>query len=254
VLYLRESGDKNKPAILFLHGGGLSSRQWQPQLDHLSADYYCLAPDLPEQGKSVAVRPLKLQDTARMVADIIREKIPAGKAHVVGLSLGGALALELVRSAPEVVDHVMVTGAAAGLSPFLGWLTINSTWMYKLIPENMLLDMAVRQFGIPAAYRAEFREDLILGMSTEFTKNFTHALMEIQIPASAKLLVCVGEKETFIAKRDARKLATTISGARGVVVPAVGHVWNLEQPQLFSDTVRAWVSDQVLPAMLQPIS
>jgi pimeloyl-ACP methyl ester carboxylesterase len=254
MLFLRESGDQNRPAIVFLHGGGLSSRQWQPQLETLSADFYCLAPDLPEQGKSFAVRPFTLQDSARMTAEIIREKVPNKKAHVVGLSLGGAVTLELIRTAPEVVERAMVTGTTAGLGAFLGWITMNSTWIYKLIPENILLDMAVKQFGIPQASRAEFREDLIYGMKEEFTKNFTRALMNVQLPTSANLLVCVGEKETFVAKGAARKLVKGISDAQGVIVPDVGHVWNLEKPDLFSDTVRAWVNNQPLPAALRPIS
>jgi pimeloyl-ACP methyl ester carboxylesterase len=189
-----------------------------------------------------------------MTAEIIREKVPTQKAHIVGLSLGGAVTLELIRSVPEVVDRAMVTGTTARLGEFLGWITMNSTWMYKLIPENMLLDMAVKQFGIPQAYRAEFREDLIYGMKEEFTKNFTRALMQVQLPTAAKLLVCVGAKETFVAKGDARKLVKGISGAQGVIVPNVGHVWNLEQPALFSDTVRAWVNNQSLPTALRPMS
>lgn len=253
MLHMQESGSKNHPAIVFLHGGGLSSRQWRPQLESLSADYYCLAPDLPEQGKSAAEKPFTLEDSADRVADIIRTHVPDAKAHVVGLSLGGAVALELVRRAPDVVDHVMVSGTAAGLGKFLGWITLNSLWMYKLIPENMLLDMSVRQFGIPEAFRAEFREDLIYGMKADFTKNFTHALMNMTLPTAAKLLVCVGSKETFVAKGEARKLVNTIRGARGVIVPDVGHVWNLEKPDLFSETVRAWVSDQPLPSLLQSI-
>jgi pimeloyl-ACP methyl ester carboxylesterase len=254
MLYLREAGDKNRPSIVLLHGGGLSSRQWQPQLEALSADFYCLAPDLPEQGKSAAVHPFTLADSARMTVEIIREKVASKKAHIVGLSLGGAVALELVRTVPEVVERVMVTGTSAGLGAFLGWITINSTWIYKMIPENMLLDMAVKQFGIPEVYGSEFREDLIYGMKEAFTRNFTKALMNVQLPMSAKLLVCVGEKETFVAKGDARKLVKQISGTQGVLVPNVGHVWNLENPALFTDTVRAWVNNQPLSVTLRPLT
>jgi len=50
-LYVREAGPAGAPTIIFLHGGGLSSAMWQPQLERLHY-YHCLAPDLPEQGKS----------------------------------------------------------------------------------------------------------------------------------------------------------------------------------------------------------
>ncbi|NWF70776.1 MAG: alpha/beta hydrolase [Chloroflexi bacterium] len=253
MLYLQEAGDKENPALLFLHGGGLSSKQWQPQFERLSGAFYCLAPDLPEQGQSAAVGRFTLEDSVRHVTEILGEKVPGQKAHIIGLSLGGALTLALLRAAPQMVDHALVTGTSAGLGAFLGWLTINSTWMYKLFPQNMLLDMAVRQFGVPAQYREEFRQDLINGMKAEFTQHFTRALMQLQLPEAGKLLVCVGAKETLVAQHDARKLARTIRGARGVRVPDVGHVWNLEAPELFSITVRAWVSDKPLPAVLQPL-
>jgi hypothetical protein len=63
----------------------------------------------------------------------------------------------------------------------------------------------------------------------------------------------VGEHETLVAKHTARKLLTTIHGARRIVAPKVGHVWNLQAPDLFTDTVRAWISDQPLPPLLRPL-
>ncbi len=51
MLYTFESGDPASPAIVFLHGGGLSSKSWYPVIERLP-DFYCLAPDLPGHGKS----------------------------------------------------------------------------------------------------------------------------------------------------------------------------------------------------------
>ena len=64
-------------------------------------------------------------------------------------------------------------------------------------------------------------------------------------------MVTVGEMETVVAKGDARKLATRIKGARGVLVPGVGHVWNLEAADLFNKTVRTFVKDTPLPPELK---
>ncbi len=66
----------------------------------------------------------------------------------------------------------------------------------------------------------------------------------------APVLVVVGEKETMFAKRAARRLSKAIEGAKGVMVPGVGHAWNLEAPDLFTRTVRAWVTDAPLPQEL----
>ena len=66
--YIKTAGDRQNPAIVFLHGGGLSSYEWQPQLESLSDRFYCLAPDLPEQGQSASL-PFSLADAARRTVD-----------------------------------------------------------------------------------------------------------------------------------------------------------------------------------------
>jgi pimeloyl-ACP methyl ester carboxylesterase len=66
------------------------------------------------------------------------------------------------------------------------------------------------------------------------------------------VLVLVGEKETPVAKSMARRLWRTIPGARGALVRELGHVWNLQAPDLFADVVRAWVRDAPLPGALAP--
>ena len=42
-LYIHEAGDPADSPIVVLHGGGLSGRMWQPQMDAL-AEFHCLAP------------------------------------------------------------------------------------------------------------------------------------------------------------------------------------------------------------------
>ena len=251
--YVQTAGDENAPAIVFLHGGGLSSKQWQPQISSLAARFYCIAPDLPEQGASADLKPFTLQDAARRVVSLIQE-LPARKAHVVGLSLGGAVALEVARTAPEAVDHLMVSGTAAGLGKWLGAITIASAGMYRWFSQERLLSMTFKQFNIPQVYQAGLRDDLLKSFDVEFTRHFTEALMQITLPVRAKALVMVGERETVVAKRDARKLATTIAGARGIVVPKVGHVWNLEAADLFNRVVEAFLTDAPLPADVRSLN
>ena len=118
MLFTYTTGESIAPAIVFLHGGGLSGRQWQPQMERLS-DYYCLAPDLPEQGKSLHIGPFHLEDAARRVVELINERVPSKRAHLVGLSLGADLALAITQIAPASVDHV-IASAPAPLGKVLG--------------------------------------------------------------------------------------------------------------------------------------
>jgi pimeloyl-ACP methyl ester carboxylesterase len=254
-LYVQTAGKADRPALLFLHGGGLSSRQWQPQIERLSDEFYCIAPDLAEQGQSAQIRPFTLRKSAEQVAAIVRRYAPQGKAHVIGLSLGGAVALSLLQIAPEVVDHVLISGTAAGLGKLLGGITRSSTWMYRLLPSSWLVSMAYMQFGIPAEYRQLLHDDLKISMTAHFTDSYVRELMNMTLPSAvtSPVLVVVGEHETVPAKQAAHKLVGALRGARGLEIPAVGHVWNLQAPDLFAELVRAWVQNRPLPPGPRPL-
>ncbi len=256
MLYTLETGSKNNPAIVFLHGGGLSSKSWQPVIDRLSAEFFCLAPDLPEQGKSFSIKPFALDDSSKRVSEIIKTKVPAKKAHVVGLSLGGALALTMMRLCPEVINRVMVTGTAAKLGQGLGKFSIASLWILKLYAPKTLVEMTIKQQGIPGAYRALVYDDLLLtGPDLGFNKSVILEIMNMELPIRNELplLACVGSKETIPAKQAAKKLTQMVPNTRGVIVPGLNHVWALQDPRLFADTVRAWVTGKKLPDALEPI-
>ncbi len=70
----------------------------------------------------------------------------------------------------------------------------------------------------------------------------------------APVLIAVGQKEPGLAHSSARRLLAAIPGSRAVVVPGVGHTWNLQAPELFTQTVRAWIGDQPLPPSLLPLN
>jgi len=252
MLFPYTTGEPTAPAIVFLHGAGLSGRMWQPQMDSLT-DYYCLAPDLPEQGKSLDIGPFRLEDAAWRVIELIDGRVPSKRAHLVGLSLGAAVALAIMRLAPAYVDHAIVTGTAP-LKAY-GKFVIALIPLMKLFNIEKQVDASYKQFGIPEAYRAMFREDLLLSTTPAFTKHAIEALIDLNhlLPceSEASTLVAVGAKENGTAKRGARKFAACLKRSQRIVVPGVGHVWNLQAPDLFTDTVRDWIEDRPLPDLLR---
>jgi len=108
-LFTLESGSAARPAIVFLHGGGGGGWMWQHQLAALSDQFYCLAPDLPEHGQSSAVKPFSITDSAARIAELIRARVPGGRAHVVGLSEGAQIGVALLSQAPEVVERAILS-------------------------------------------------------------------------------------------------------------------------------------------------
>jgi pimeloyl-ACP methyl ester carboxylesterase len=255
MLYTFESGNKKKPAIVFLHGGGLSSKSWLPVIEILKNDYYCLAPDLPQQGKSFSIKPFTLDDSSGKVAEIIREKVPGKKAHLVGLSLGGALVLTMLRLCPEVIETAMITGTAAKLGEGLGKFSISMLWMLKFYSPKTLVVATIKQQGIPHQYRDLVYDDLLMtGPDLEFNKSTITELMKMELPLKNEipLLACVGSKETIPAKQAAKKLVQMVPHTQGVIIPGLNHVWALQDPELFAKIVSAWVTRSPLPESLVP--
>lgn len=255
MLYTFESGSPASPAIVFLHGGGLSSRMWQPVIERLP-DFYCLAPDLPEHGRSANLKPFDLEDAARRVAEMIRLHVPGRKAHLVGLSLGGAVVLNIAHIDPDVAGRMMVTGTAARLSKFLGQLSLGASWILRFYKPETLAKQSAKQWGIPEAYLPHFREDLLHATSADFNRTLIENLMRQELPERlpSPLLVTVGEKETHPAKQAARKLIRLYPEATGRMIPDMGHVWALQNPDLFATTIKAWLTENPLPDSFQYLS
>ena len=156
-LFIRESGPVSAPTIVFLHGGGVSGWSWQPQIEAFP-DYHLLVPDLPEHGRSLAEAPFTFPDAAARVAGLIRDRGHAGRAHVIGLSLGAQTAIQLLASAPDLVDHALLSGALVRGLPGVSLVqpTITAYMPFRNIPALVRANM--RSSAIPADYYQPFNE------------------------------------------------------------------------------------------------
>jgi pimeloyl-ACP methyl ester carboxylesterase len=255
-LHVDEAGDPNRPAILFLHGSPLSGRMWAPQLAGLAADFHCLAPDLPEHGRSAGIGPFQMHDAVRRLTNLIARSAAHGRAHVVGLSFGGVVAQALMAEAPDRVGHVILSGTAGRLSPaLLGMLKLQvelNRPLLKRLPPSLLARLMRWQFGLPRSYDAALAEDLASISGDALVRFITATYSDIVTPqhAGKPTLVVVGGRETPFAQWQARQLTRAIAGARGVRAPGLGHVWNLQNPRLFNMMVKAWLFDHPLPTEL----
>ena len=226
---------------------------WQPQLD-LMKDFHCVAPDLPGHGQSSAIKKFEMKAVVDTLAEIIRHTSPNGKAHVVGLSFGGVVAQALMVGAPDVVDHVILSGTATRLNKILVFIQMLNLPFMRLLKPQLLASLISSQFGIPPKYKEMLKDDF-RQFSADVFMQVMWTYGDIVMPTTTRnpTLVAVGEKETFVARAAARSLSKHIPGAKGVIAPGVGHVWNLQTPELFTAMVRSWLQDQPLPAELLPI-
>jgi pimeloyl-ACP methyl ester carboxylesterase len=117
------AGPPDAPAIVFVHGTRLTRAAWGPQMAGLSREFRTIALDLPGHG-ALADEPFTLDGAAATVRRAIDAEA-GGRAIVVGLSLGGYVAMELAAASPDHVRGLVLAGATAdptGLRqvPYLG--------------------------------------------------------------------------------------------------------------------------------------
>jgi pimeloyl-ACP methyl ester carboxylesterase len=251
-MHLYESGDPAAPIILFLHGSPLSGRMWQPQFETLT-EFHCLAPDLPGHGLSSAMGALPINELIQNLASLIQANTPTRKAHVVGLSYGGVVAQALLSGAPEVVESAILSGTSARLSAFMTrvfkiYLKLNEP-ILKIMRPDQLGKLLAFQFGIPVQYIEKLGEDMKRMDPGLMVEVLMQSYLDIRPPVNTSIpvLVAVGGKETPFAKSMARKLMRQIPGAKGILLPGLGHVWNMQDPQLFARVAREWINAGAVP-------
>ncbi len=253
MLYHIEVGKKSNPAIVLLHGGGLSSKMWGPVIERLEPNYHILAPDMPEQGQSAGVKPFTLKGTAEMVAELIRLKVLSKKAHLVGNSLGGAVALTMCSVCPEVVETALSqgTGKIGKTLLAIGKLQMGLVGLFK--PET-LAKLTVQQLGLKPEQYGFVYDDLVISSNTSFTLRLLEAIASLELPVHnpRPLLAVVGEKETPAARAVVKDLAK-LPNTTAVIVPKLHHLMAVQDPDVFCAIVRAWVERKPLPATLRVI-
>ena len=253
TLYVEETGTSGAPSIVFLHGIGASGWMWEKQFAAL-ADFHCLTIDLPGHGKSNQVPWTSLADTADQVAAIIRARAANGRAHVVGLSLGGHVALALLEHHADVVDHAVISGVTDAPMPNRQWLKPQLFVMSFLLRRRWLANQQARSLGLSPEMQKAFTENL-LAMSMPAYRRIWKEAVDYAVPAVLKqvnnpTLIVAGGRETDIITQTVRTIPKLMPNAEGRLAPGLGHGWNVEAPDLFSAMIRAWITDMPLPGRL----
>jgi pimeloyl-ACP methyl ester carboxylesterase len=109
---VRLDGDPGSPPVLLLHGIGRSLEDWAEQQDRLADQFRLIAPDLPGFGRSQPPPgPVSLRAEAETLWAVL-DAVGVGQVHLVGHSLGGAVALQLLALAPGRVASVALASSA----------------------------------------------------------------------------------------------------------------------------------------------
>jgi pimeloyl-ACP methyl ester carboxylesterase len=238
--------------IVFLHGFGADLNGWRPLVGRLPAAYSALALDLPGHGASPFAGETTLAAlTAAVAATLAEEGVAA--AHLVGHSLGGAVAAALT-TAPGFRALSLALISPAGLGPevngafIAGFLRARSEaslrpWMRELVADpaalgSALVNTTLRQRAAGDLIDAQTRLAEALFPDGAQAIDIRPWLAEIAIPA--KLIV--GVEDRILPVRQAEGLNGLIALHR---LARVGHMPHLEAraevARLLTELARAGV-------------
>ena len=108
------SVEGNGTPVVLLHGSAASGAQWKPMVRHLSKRWKVIVPDMPGYGSSQApvMKDVRgFEAYALAILELIEHL--GGRAHVVGHSMGGAVAMRLAVGAPESILSLSVVEPAS---------------------------------------------------------------------------------------------------------------------------------------------
>lgn len=247
-LYVHESGSPDAPTVVFIHGGGPSGAMWREHLELLADRFHCLAPDLPGFGRSHRLAPISLSQTADLVAELITARVPARRAHVVGLSYGGSVVFAMLDRHPEVLDRVVIDGACVLPQRtdriVLAVVSLVSPIVHTGLAAAALRLIGLRDLGIAlhSASPAAFRRAWVEG--------YTAPISETALAAVCPTLLVAGKREH--ARVSNAGIAALMPHATARYAPGLGHAWFIWRRELHLRMVEAWLEGAELPAELQP--
>ncbi len=257
-LYIKETGENNDETLLFLHGDGIAGWMWDKQVESFS-DYHCIVVDLPGHGKSSEAKSFTIKDTAEMIIGIIRDHAHGKKAHLVGISMGAQIIVQILSTAPEVVDHALISGTlvrtAAPTEIFLKLLN-HLIEIYIPVKNNPLyIKSYMRSYNIPKNLYNKFKESTCAIKQDSLDKIIRENML-FKMPkdlenAYVPVLVMTGEKDYRIVNESAEKLMNVLPNSKRAYALRVGHMWNMENPELFNNVLRAWINDESLPVSVK---
>jgi 3-oxoadipate enol-lactonase len=245
------------PAVALVHEGICDSRMWDDQWERWSESYRLLRLDLRGFGRS----PLGAEpySHARDVIDAL-ERHEIDGAAVVGVSLGGRVALEVAVARPDLVRALVLV--APGMPGHEWSAELREQWA----AEEAAFDAGDLDAAVEVSLRTwvdgprrqpddvdpevrrrvgEMQRDAY-ELQREWVDeellvpDLPQRVGEVKVPA----IVLVGDEDQPDMQAIAERLGRELSGARLATIPATAHVPSMERPREFDELVLPFLEEE----------
>jgi pimeloyl-ACP methyl ester carboxylesterase len=259
-VFVRGTPDEGGEPALCVHGLAGSSRNWTDLMDLLRPRLAADALDLPGFGDSPP-RPdgrYSIAALAQTVTALI-ERRDRGPVHLIANSLGGAVAVKVAATRPELIKTLTLISPALPDSrprldlirfPLISLPRVGARLLRKyqaLPPENRVADVIATCYSDPARFpparfatevaelarrdTLDYATPALVGSIRTLTAEFFRARAWRDVARiTAPGLVIYGNHDRLVDPRMAGRAARAFSGARIVVLPRTGHLAHMEHP------------------------
>ena len=244
-LHVRDTGPKDAPAEIMLHGLGASLLTWEPWAQALSATHRVIRFDLPGFGLTGADPTGDYTDSRSVqVVIALMDAMAVPRASLIGNSLGGKIAWMLAAAHPERVARLVLISPDGFASPGFDYDKtpdlpaiakllpyILPTWMLRMNVAAAYGDRSLLTADVVARYR-----DMMLAPGVRRAMLARVAQVRLEPPeqllarVEAPTLLLWGEKDGLIAYSNAQDYLRAMRDCRLVSFPDLGHVPQEEAP------------------------
>jgi pimeloyl-ACP methyl ester carboxylesterase len=240
-------GPPDAPSIVFVHGALMGRAVWRPQIDALSDRFRCVSVDLPGHGTQRDV-PFELDDAADGVIRAI-DRAAGGRTVLVGLSLGGYVAMTVASRHPEKVRGLVIAGSTREPTGASRLAFEAYAAALRLAPESVVRTVAF------AYFRRRYGRILTAAITAggHFARGGSRAVRRIAgtrfrerlVAYGGPILVINGTLD-LVFRIGAGRFIAGVPGVTNRVIPRAGHLSNVDQPEVFTRLIEEFVGS--LPA------
>ena len=244
AVYYEKSG-RGQP-LVFIHGLGSSAQDWESQVAVFSKNYQVIAFDLRGHGRSAKpAGPYSMSLFASDTAALLKS-LGIDSAHIVGISLGGAVAFQLALDSPALVNSVPSLGGTpeqakaeidrrVGIVRQMGMRAMGEALVPNLFPKpehEALRRSFVERWAAndPQAYI----ESTLSMLGWDVTDKLDSIHCPVLIIASDQDYMPVAAKEAYLKR---------MPDAQLVVIPDAHHAVPMEAPEKFNTALSAFLSN-----------
>lgn len=233
-----------KKQILILHGWGSSKKSWITVKDKLEAhNFEVIAPDMPGFGDAPAPnRPWNSDDYLSWLLGFLKEHKIQIPIAIVGHSFGGGLAMKLAILHPELIERLVLVGAArAGEKRTVKKKTIRMiAKVGRVIAFMPFFDIAKKVFYkyiVGARDYEKANGNMRETMKLIIKEDLSNDIHKITLPT----LLVWGSKDRATPIEDGRFINREIRGSRLEILRGQGHALNLEKPEKLAEIIYNFV-------------